>query len=189
MLNSIPWALKGVLLCVNLYTHAQLPTTPTQPRRVVLVLAVELLLLVSTAAPSLLFSVADRARTNTHVTALAFYLLNTYAVACVLLREPHQHALLHVALQFALLHLHYWQAHELRRAPKVMLFGSAWAALHAMGALLLPAALASSGPPPEPLHPAHVALALFAGEVLGFTATVQAKFLRACGEAYESAVS
>jgi hypothetical protein len=189
MLNSIPWALKGVLLCVNLYMQAQIEPTPMQARRVILVLAVEVILLLSTTAPSLLFSVADRARTNTHVTALAFYLLNAYAVACLLLREPHLHALLHVALQFALLHLHYWQAHELRRMPKLMLFGSVWTALHATGALLLPAALASSGPPPAPLHPAHVALALFAGEVLGFVATVQSKFLRACGEAYESAVS
>jgi hypothetical protein len=189
MLNSMPWALKGVLLCANLYTQAQLPHAATSAHRVVLVLAVEALVLVSIAAPSLVFSVADRARTNTHVTAHGFYLLNAYMAACVLLREPHLHALLHAGLQFALLHLHYWQVHELRRAPKLMLFGGCWVVLHAAAAILLPSALLAAGAPSGSLHPVHVAVVLFAGEVLGFAATVQARFLRSCGEAYEAAVS
>jgi hypothetical protein len=189
MLHSMPWALKGALLCVNLYTQARLPSAATSAHTVVLLLAVEALFLLSAAAPSLLFSVAARARTNTHVTALGCYLLTAYAAACVLLREPHLHALLHVGLQFALLHLHYWQVHELRRHPKLMLFGGFWAALHALGALLLPGALLACGSPPGSLHAAHVAAVLFAGEALGFAATVQAKLLRACGEAYEAAVS
>lgn len=189
MLQSMPWALKGVILFVNLYTQSRMPQTSPKEQLVVSVLALEALFLISAAAPSLCFSVAVRARTNTHVTMLGCYLVNAYVAACVLLREPHLHLLLHVGLQFALVHLHYWQVHELRRNPKLMLFGGFWGAVHALGALVVPGVLMAGGSPPGSLNAAHVAFVLFAGEAFGFAAMVQAKVLRACGEAYEAAVS
>ena len=181
-IKSMPWIVKFGSIMISLFKRRDQPLTLATIRTP---FCFALLLLVSAALPSLVFSVRHRAQTTQFLVQTLMFGCAAACIVCKIYHSREYHSYAGISMQFMLMHLFFSVFSSVHAQHKLMLYPQALKLLAVVCFVCCTITLAINTPQVE-MQLLPTLVVLFLAEMNGADVFLASSLLKAVADLYES---